>query len=168
MKTIQYLIASPARLSLRALALLVGLTLIPLEASAAVNCTSPSLTADADGDGFTDAQECAGITTLGTTDANGTPIPGRSFLRCQTGMNRQDCVDPDSKDLFVLYVPATGGYFTTLLPNPFTPNFVAYGLTFNGLTALGITVHKLDLGQIPLDTRTVTNGSVQKDRKSVV
>src|SRR5215475_11766676 len=95
---------------LAALIVALGLGGHPIEGWAAVDCANirDPLT-DSDNDGFTDAQECSGITTIG----------GATFPRCVAGLARDQCVDPDSKDLFVIFAPASSGSLLTALPNPF-------------------------------------------------
>ncbi|MBI3030566.1 MAG: hypothetical protein HYY64_13745 [Candidatus Rokubacteria bacterium] len=115
-------------------ALVPGLT--PTPVWAVVDCT-PFLLAeatdpgtDADNDGFTDFQECNGI-TLGTTT-----IP-----LCSGLMARRACVDPDSKDVFVALVRTVTP--PSLLSAPFDPVFNSTSTfdPFAGLTPLGVTPH---------------------------
>lgn len=146
-------------------AIAIGLPTNP----ALAQTTTCSASVDTDGDGFTDAQECAGITTLGTTvTVNGTPtiIGQKTFPQCNGTQARQDCVDPASKDLFVVYVPAGTGSLlasgtATGIANPFA-NQTVYGVAFNGYAGLNVTVHVLDGTQAPVDTRQVTGVSTQK------
>jgi hypothetical protein len=87
---------------------------------------------DADNDGFTDAQEKPpGIYLWG----DGSPFPS-----CVgTGLPRDSCLDPASKDLFVIVVPAA----STLIPaNPL--EFVSRDQTSGGL---GIATHEIAQGQ---------------------
>ena len=160
-------IARPGRrlIALAGLVLIVGLALLPTHAQAQVptvvcaNVLSDT-GADSDNDGFTDFQECTGITTIGTT-----PV---IFPWCGSTANadgvlptRDRCMDPNSKDLFAIMQPAAAG---SLLPavqspgsttpfNPFLP-FTAYGINFLGLNSLGVAVHKLSPLEAALD-RTV-------------
>lgn len=133
---------------------------------------------DSDGDGFNDDVECAGIVTIGLRDAdglpiidaNGAPIGQRSFPRCAAGVTaagRLNCVDPASKDLFVIYVPAASGSFltgaaiqgvNTAIPNPFAAQTV-YGTTYNGFSGLGVTVHVVSAVEVSLVTRQVVFGT---------
>jgi hypothetical protein len=63
-----------------------------------VDCTAPGA-GDSDGDGFFDAQECEGLSI-----AAGAAI---DFPTCvDTGLPREQCLDPDTMDLFVILVPA--------------------------------------------------------------
>jgi len=85
---------------------------------------------DADNDGFTDVQES-------------TPIilhDNSTFPSCVGGgYQRANCLDPASKDLFVIVVPA----MSTLIPaNPL--EFVSRNQTSGGL---GIATHEIDQGQ---------------------
>ncbi|MGH9024287.1 MAG: hypothetical protein ACRDV9_14530 [Acidimicrobiia bacterium] len=141
--------------ALVALAVVLGFwVVLPDRAGAAVNCATVAATSvvDSDGDGFTDFQECNGITL-----ADGSPVP--SCVPTPTAP-RESCLHPDSKDLFIIYAPATSG---SLLPagfNPFRP-LTAYGVNFTGLAALGVTAHQITPAQAAAD-RTVTSGSPQK------
>jgi hypothetical protein len=157
-----------------ALAVTVGLIIVPTRAPSAptaVTCPTTS-TGDADGDGFTDAQECAGIAL-----ADGTTFPscaGRTFTSTFT---RANCLDPNAKDLFVIVVPAAGSLLTafdsarnTFVPavpcvdvpgvTNVSPCFSPYTVR-GGFSALGVTVHQITAQQATLD-RIVTGGSLQK------
>ena len=124
------------------------LAVIPGQGWAAVTCPATETGADFDGDGLTDFQECNGITL-----ADGSVVPP-----CPSPGGRSACLDPNTKDLFVIYAPATAG---SLLPVGFNPfgSVTAYGVAFNGLTDLGITVHQITPAQAAAD-RSVT--SVEK------
>ncbi len=127
---------------------------LPARAWAAVDCAALLASgvdsgSDVDSDGFTDLQECGGIALR-----DGTVVP------VCTGAHTAACVDPNTKDLFVIFAPAATG---SLLPggfNPFVPATV-YGVTFNGLARLGVTVHQITPAQAAAD-RTVTPVSPQK------
>lgn len=82
------------------LAIAMVLTQTPARA---VTCPTAS-TADSDGDGFTDAEECNGITL-----ADGSPFKG--FLE------GGDCLDPNNRDLFVILIPAAQN--SKIPSNPF-------------------------------------------------
>lgn len=135
--------------------MVLGLGVVPLCAVAQGICDVAAVepTRDSDGDGFTDLQECTGITTVGTSPA--------FFPRCGIANAdgvvppRASCVDPSSKDLFVIIrLPATG----SLLPagfNPYAP-MTAYGINFNGLNTLGLAVHTLTPAQAATD-RSITS-----------
>jgi hypothetical protein len=136
--------------ALTAVLVAVSGAMLPDQAWAAVVC--PGTGADADGDGFTDAQECAGITTLGTGP--------RTFPRCNGILQRVNCVDPNSKDVFVIYRPVATGSRLAGLTNPFDNN-TFLGIGFTGLSGLGVTVHQLTPTQAATD-RTVSSVSLQK------
>lgn len=133
------------------LALGFGLALITGQASAQVDCSaSPSATADFDQDGFTDLQECQGITLL-----DGSLFPGLASLEPVRRL------DPNKKDLFVTYLPlSSGGHLRGVLDDPFKKQ-IFHGIEFNGLAALGLTVHYLVGAQIRAD-RIVSLSSPQK------
>jgi len=136
-------------------ALLVGLgaAMIPDHAWAAVNCASPVAGADSDGDGFTDVQECAGLDLdLGTARLR--------LERCGLQQPGAQCVDPDKKDVFVIYRTATTGSLLAGLPNPFGTN-TFLGIAFTGLSTLGVSVHQLTSAQAGTDRR-VSSVSPQK------
>lgn len=146
-----------------ALAAAFVLSAIPVQAWAAVDCATvlaapdPGLTgADADNDGFTDFQECGGITL-----ANKTPFPScvASTGNPTPPSDRRLCLHPDTKDLFAIYAPAAA----SLLPagyKPFDPGIV-YGVTFTGFEQLFVTVHQITPAQAFPD-RSVTSASPQK------
>jgi hypothetical protein len=142
-----------------------GFGLFPLDAAAVV-CSevlsAADTGADSDGDGFTDAQECAGITTVGTSPVT---LPWCGSTVDGVAPSRDRCMDPDSKDLFVIFAPATSG--PSLLPQDFNAFGVvsAYGITFTGLNALGLAVHPLKPIEAGLDrvvTGAVLNLPAQK------
>ena len=91
-------------------ALLLILVLLPAPASAAVTCPGAT-SVDSDGDGLSDAAECSGFSlppALGTT----------SFPSCRSlvaPFDRTTCVDPDSKDVFIIVVPAATGFLPSNL-----------------------------------------------------
>lgn len=132
----------------------IGMALAPGLASgqAPAPVVCPGTTADTDRDGFTDAQECAGITTIGTTP--------KVFPRCGAQAPGQECVDPNRKDVFVIYRPATTGSLLAALPSPFGNN-TFLGINFTGLSGLGVNVHQLTPTQAGTDRR-VSSVSVQK------
>jgi hypothetical protein len=136
--------------------ILAFLALSPLSAAAAVTCPAADLVTDTDGDGFTDAQECTGIVTAGA-------VP-RQIPPCVAGVARESCLDPNTKDLFVIYVPVLNGSLlgsTTIgVPAPFS-NVTAYENTYRGFTPLGVTVHQLAATEAAAD-RTVVANSPQK------
>ncbi|HEY7043539.1 MAG TPA: hypothetical protein VH419_07720 [Nocardioidaceae bacterium] len=125
----------------------IAVTVSPEPAWAVVDCTNiaPGSTADTDGDGFTDAQECAGLNLdLGTTRTRLEP--------CGSPNAGAECVDPNKKDLFVIYRPATTGSLLGSLPNPFGSNSFL-GIRFTGLSTLGVAVHQITSAQAGTDRR---------------
>jgi hypothetical protein len=127
------------------------LTQVP--AQAAVNCTTVSSTSrtDTDGDGFTDYDECRGITFAG-----GGTFPGKN-----SGLSREQRLDPDTKDLFVIVVrktpslmpPKTGNqtYWFEYIIHPVGQSAGQFGL--------GLAVHEITTTQAP--NRTVGNTACQ-------
>ena len=113
-----------------AFALVLFLVITPLQATAQVVCPTTS-TADSDGDGFTDAQECAGLSlSVGNLFGQTASIP-----LCASGIARSQCVDPNSRDAFVIVTRAT----TSLIPSdPF--QFISASQSAGGL---GITIHEI-------------------------
>jgi len=136
----------------------LALAVLPIQAPvhAAVNCSTVSSTSttDSDLDGFTDYQECNGI-TLG----DGSPFPGKN-----SGVARANRLDPDTKDVFVILVRATP---TSNIPLKGTSptdyaGDAAYWFAFvsNPVSAggLGITLHPLLPTQVVSNTlRNVTS-----------
>jgi hypothetical protein len=116
----------------------VGLLVLPTEARALVTCPAANPAADSDGDGFTDGQECAGLTLpQGIALLDGTT----TIPTCTPGAVRSRCVDPNGKDLFVIVAPAAAG--SLLPPVDLFGNVTLNGVTFTGLADLGITVHQI-------------------------
>jgi hypothetical protein len=104
------------------------------QAWALVDCAaSPSNVADHDGDGFTDAQECGGITLY----HDGSTLT----------------MNPNNPDLFVILIPATPSNFP---PNPL--EFVSNPITSGGL---GLTTHLIPPASARSD-RLVSPDSPQK------
>jgi len=134
-------------LTLGVLVLAVVMFLIQTPTHGAVTCPTLS-TGDSDGDGFTDQQECEGLTLM-----NQTLFPGR-----QSGLPRANRLDPDTKDLFVILVPASTSKFPE---NPL--EYVSRVLAEGGLA---ITLHTINDNQATLD-RFVSSSSQQKAIKIV-
>src|SRR5438034_2556633 len=139
------------RVGLRFMAAAALMLALPLsQARAQVDCatvTAGSPT-DSDRDGFTDYQECNGIDLdLGTA-------PARHFPSCVgVTLNRADCLDPNTKDLFVILAPATP---TSLIPaDPL--RYVSPPQSTGGLS---IATHILTPDQAGSDRR-VTSASPQ-------
>jgi len=118
---------------------LMGLNMLlsQVPAQAAVDCPASSSTTDTDKDGFTDFQECNGITL-----ADGTSFPGKSSQAAITVR-----LDPDTRDLFVILAPATPSSFLPANPLEFVSKPVSQG-------GLGLNVHVITATQAATD-RTV-------------
>lgn len=110
---------------------IMAFTMVPSEVKAVVNCAAATA-ADADSDGFTDIEECSGLTLT-----DGTAVPN-----CSNGTGSAGCLNPDKKDLFVILVPAA----PSLLP----PNPLQY------VPALGVIAHQITASQATVD-RNVTS-----------
>jgi hypothetical protein len=128
-----------------AVALVSGI--LPTRVWAAVDCAAvlavPETGIDSDSDGFTDRQECQ-------------PAGIAGFPRCSAlPPDRTACVDPNSRDLFVIYAPVTSGSLLPVDFNPFKSQTV-YGVLFPGLSRLNVTVHRITPAQANAD-RTVTS-----------
>jgi hypothetical protein len=127
-------------MALAVIGMIMLLSQVP--AQAAVTCPTMS-TADADGDGFTDAQECNGITLV-----DGTFIPGKNS-QATTITAR---LDPDTRDLFVILSPASPSNFPA---NPL--EFLSKPVSQGGL---GLNVHVITPAQAP--NRIVCSTCTQK------
>ena len=99
--------------------------------------------ADNDLDGF----EEAGPTTL---------IGGAIYPMCQQGMDRATCLDPATKDLFVILVPTS--------PSKFPQNPLEFISNPNVSGGLGIGAHQIAVTQAD-STRKVSSSSTQKAMK---
>jgi hypothetical protein len=145
----------------------IAVTATPDPAWAVVDCNNPAsdaATTDTDGDGFTDAQECAGLTLdLGAPPPPGAPRPRLEW--CGSPNAGPECVDPNRKDLFVIYRPATTGSLLGGLPNPFGINSFL-GISFTGLSSLGVAVHQLTPAQAGSDRRVSSVSSEKAVRVS--
>jgi len=116
-----------------------AIAISPTPALAVVDCsTAPSPTADADGDGFSDFVECNGITLP-------LALGGATFPRCTfaAGEDRRSCIDPNSKDVFLIVVRAP----SSLLPSDLST-------LLGGFSGLPVTVHFITLTAAPT-SRTV-------------
>jgi hypothetical protein len=130
------------------LALAVLLIQTPVHA---FTCPTSENNVDTDNDGFTDYQECNGI-TLG----DGSYFPGKLQ---STGLSRGQYLDPETEDLFVILVPASPSNFPV---NPQNPSDTTYLLQYvsNPISqgGLGITVHVISQNQVIAGTdRNVTS-----------
>jgi hypothetical protein len=113
----------------------VALVFLPAQARG-VDCTAPSAQADFDNDGFSDEEECEGISI-----ADGAFL---DFPSCvDTGLDREDCLDPQTKDLFAILVQAA--------PSNFPDNPLEFILKPLAAGGLGLTTH-----EVSLDDRNIT------------
>jgi hypothetical protein len=118
-------------------------------ARAAVDCASvgPNDMTDTDKDGFTDYDECYGVTYAGSGSILGSQ-------NC-TYSDTTKCLNPDKPDLFVIWVPAAGGYFDTLYTmNPL--EFISGGL--------GIVTHILAPNQAGADRTVCQSCAIPTDQ----
>ena len=143
------------QLSLLVVAVAAGaLLLAPAPAQAVVTCPTAS-TADLDLDGFTDTQECAGITTLGITPL---AVPSCTAAQIADQVQRATCLDPNSKDLFVILVKAAGSNLDRYLGTADPLAVLRKTLDQRGL---GITVHQITNDQaVNTPTNTTTDRRV--------
>jgi hypothetical protein len=119
------------RLILLSVALLTCLVLTQTPVYGAVNCATAT-DYDSDGDGFTDLQECNGISFVGSPNNF---IYGR--LNAPANLLREERLDPDTEDLFVILVPdLLGQSKIPVTPMVFISNSVGSG-------GLGIYVHPI-------------------------
>lgn len=133
----------------------------PPPETAAVDCASPSATADVDADGFTDAEECSGITLVDCSAAVDTNSDGLIVAEeCAAGAfvpscssSGEPCMHPDTKDLFVILVDATG---SNIPANPL--EYVSRPISEGGL---GIFAHQIAPNQAG-QLRYVTSAMAQK------
>jgi hypothetical protein len=138
--------------SLMGTALLLG-TLswagLPGNAWAVVDCStvSPTSTADSDGDGLSDYVECHPELFTFAGSAGG--FLNTLFTTCGTNPpDRKSCLDPNTKDGFLVYVPAASG---SLFPAPSATE------VYNGFFPLGVTVHLIGANLIAADRTVVLN-----------
>jgi hypothetical protein len=133
----------------------MGMSLLvsQVPAQAAVNCATVLSTSrtDTDGDGFTDYNECNGITFVGGGTFPGKNTPGRPTIRSQY-------LDPDTKDLFVILVRKT----PTLIP----ANWFEYVSNPVGQFGLGFAVHEITTTQAP--NRTVCTGCQKPTNQTAI
>jgi hypothetical protein len=127
------------------LAALAALLYIMLPAVVRADCASPS-SSDTDYDGFTEAQECNGITL-----ADGSFFPGVA-----SGLPRSERLDPSTRDLFVIIVPLANGSLMTDASGNLTTD------PTTTLANVGITAHILMGSFWATGDRTVAqSGSTQ-------
>ena len=135
-----------------AIVLALALIIVPKQATAQVVCPTLS-TADSDRDGFTDAQECLGIILI---DGNAFPNGTRTILSCTAGGTAQDrsnCVDPNSRDAFVIVTRASPTRIP-LDPYKFTSALPSVG-------GLGITIHEINTSRTDrVVTNQIADGSI--------
>src|SRR3990172_734445 len=156
---------SLGRLALVAFAAALLLALVPIEA-AAVTCPTIS-PLDSDNDGFSDIDECDGITFANSANLGGTSL-ATTFPSCfdsagnRNTLLRYQCLDPNSKDLFLILVPATSGsHFTARFPDP--QSLVSLISKDKSLGGLGLPVHVISpLQADPNIPRKVATSSDQK------
>jgi len=128
------------------------LTIVPHQGRAAVSslCTAPiPVGRDSDGNGLTDAEECAPLTL--PPGAQRGAAGSVTFLPCDGSLARATCLDAGSKDIFVIQVlPSTGSHIRRLMLNV-TPPIDPLGYVSSALSAggLGIITHVITPAQAP-------------------
>lgn len=111
-----------------------ALLLLPNPSHAQVTCPPATGDADADADGLTNAEECSGI---------------GNFPICSSGLDRNTCMDPNSKDVFIIVAPVSGGWFNTI-------GDLLATLKGTGAGKLNIAIHEISDAAAP--NRQVTSG----------
>jgi hypothetical protein len=144
------------------LALALVTFLVQAPAYGAVSCSAKmDQTKDSDFDGFTDYQECYGFNLIDNSTFCGAAGCGGSTQKGQTVPARANRLDPNSKDLFVILVPASNSILTYYFGNnlmetlEYITNPIGQAASQGGL---GLTVHFI--GDFP--DRQVTSASPQK------
>lgn len=120
-----------------------ALLLLPDHSHAAVNCASAG-TGDTDRDGFSDAAECSGITLLGNTTVPHCSVPP------PTDVTRNNCLDPDSKDVFIILVKPANSVINARLGGQDPLEILKRA----GSGSLGIAIHQI-LPENATSTRVV-------------
>ena len=109
---------------------------------------------DSDGDGFINETECHDITFAGTQPAAGTfpTCVGRTFTATFT---RNDCVDPNSKDLFVILVKATPSSNFDLLTDLRNNILLLFDFISKPISqgGLGYTIHLITADKVDSSNR---------------
>lgn len=113
------------------LLLIMGIAMVIGQNPTWAGCPPVDAIVDTDGDGFTDFQECNGFQLY-----DGTPVYNKQ--NCPAG---GICLDPDKKDLFVIWTPAPQSYLTAIDP-------LVY------LRTMPINIHQITAGQSNTD-RTI-------------
>jgi hypothetical protein len=144
MANTRFTFAGPLMATLLVTGLFMGA--LPDPTPAAVTCPTTSTT-DSDGDGLTDTQECAGLTFVTANPLIPNPLPWCGA----SGAAKPNCVDPNSKDVFVVIVPAVPSLMPTPIPQSGFDPFALFG-------TLGITAHPV------LSTQLVNNLGGADDR----
>jgi len=142
-----------------AIVLTLTLTIVPKQAKAApVTCPTAS-TVDSDGDGFTDAQECAGI----TLSVGNTFLDGRfTIAPCIPGVpaaDRANCMDPNSRDAFVIVTRASP---TRIPSDPYK-----FTSALQPAGGLGITIHEISTTRTDRRVTDVSPQLVARLRESL-
>jgi hypothetical protein len=115
------------KMSLLSVLVIIMLAIVPATVHAAFDCTVAG-SGDYDNDGFTDTQECTGITL-----ADGSTIEGANS---SASIARENRLDPETKDLFIIVVPLANGSLMANAGNLITDPTAT-------LANVGITAHIL-------------------------
>ncbi|MGH7806045.1 MAG: hypothetical protein ACREQJ_16980 [Candidatus Binatia bacterium] len=120
-------------------AALVVLSSMPAfgQATSTFNCTQAAVNLDGDGDGFVDSDECAGLGALRV---------------CNGTTTRANCLDPNGRDVFVLFVPASA---TNIPADPLS-------LVNQAAGGLNIAAHSVAASQVGTGRLLIAPNSTQK------
>src|SRR5262245_29513426 len=124
----------------KTIAAAAALALLPAAAHA-FNCSIAAANLDTDGDGIMDADECNGLILPACTGTEGAGTAARAA-----------CIDPASRDVFVLFSPPLG-------QSPNWPSASTVLSIINKAAAsggVGVTAHAIDASKIDPSTRKLT------------
>jgi hypothetical protein len=129
-------------------------------------CADPA--GDDDKDGFTNGQECAGLTKSSTVAFNYPSCYNFNNNNNQwerNNISRDQCLDPASKDLFVELVPVTK---TDTNVGSILPVDPLYYVNCTGQGCLGITAHRIGVGSFFPDLTPISSTIATSDRYVII